>query len=75
MSQDEIKAAIAEQEEYLKRMRSCRGQLGLPHRFASFDVKGQRSEADDRPGAWRECIACGATQTDEDYHLMLTSRN
>lgn len=36
MSETEIKAAIAEQEDHIKRESSCKGQVGLPHAWRDF---------------------------------------
>lgn len=59
MNQDEIKAAVAAQEEYIKRTSSCRGQVGLPHRWHTL------------PAGYQECKACGVTRTQEDYEQRL----
>lgn len=70
MSEQEIKAAIAEQEEYLRRQRSCQGRLYAPHTFGSFRSQGQ-------PGSvaasdiWSACIICGVTETPEDYRTKM----
>jgi hypothetical protein len=54
-----IKEAVAEQEEYIKRQGSCRGQLGRSHDWWKVPAK--------QP--WIECRACSVTQTRDDYKI------
>ena len=63
MSEFEVPAAIAEQEEYIKRQKSCGEVLGKSHRFAPA--------AQGWPGSWTECMVCGVTETPEDYARKL----
>lgn len=60
MSETEIAAAIAEQEEYIKRRRTCNDRPYTNHVFAP-----------DR--TWSACIHCGVTETAEDYHRKLAA--
>lgn len=64
MSEDEVKAAIASQEEHIKRVSSCGGVVGKAHRFQ------YRGPSDRIP--WRQCVHCDVTETKEDYELKLT---
>lgn len=63
MSQDEIKAAIASQEEYIKRSQSCGGVVGKAHRFQYRGPAGRIP--------WRECVGCGVTETKDDYERKM----
>lgn len=54
-----VPEAIAEQEEYLKRMRSCGDVLGSAHRWDTFSAA---------PGAsYEACWRCRVTKTPADY--------
>lgn len=58
-----VAEAVAAQEEYLKRVRSCCGELGAGHAFRRFG----------RPGRQRavvRCVVCGVTQTREDFMTL-----
>lgn len=66
MNQDEIKAAIAEQEEYLKRNKSCMGVVGRAHRFAPHATPSLDGTLHGDALVSR-CIACGVTETAQDY--------
>lgn len=60
MNETEAAAAVAEQEDYLKRVRSCGGQLGMPHSWDTFSAGPGRSK-------YRACWRCRATETRADY--------
>lgn len=57
---DWVRSAIAEQEEYLKRMRSCRAQPGRAHGWRTFGSLG-------RDKAWEACVVCGVSRSRDDY--------
>lgn len=61
MSEKEIREAIAAQEEHIKRVTSCGGQLYTSHRW----VAGE--------GAWQECARCGVTKTPQDYDAKIAA--
>jgi hypothetical protein len=70
MSESEIPAVIAEQEEHLKRVQPCRGFALTPHTFRDFGrpaTEGTIANA----AVWRQCIRCGVTETSADYHQKL----
>ncbi|MCA1841579.1 MAG: hypothetical protein LC792_00040 [Actinobacteria bacterium] len=56
MNQTEIKEAIAEQEEYVKRFRSCQQTMGQSHRYDTPAGK-----------TWSRCTVCGVSETGQDY--------
>lgn len=56
-----VPAALAAQEEHIKRSSSCRGQVGHSHAFRKHGRPGRP------PEAWSECIVCGVTETAADY--------
>lgn len=54
-----VPEAIAEQEEYIKRFKSCRGIVGTPHAWGQFAAA---------PGIYyRACTRCRVTETRADY--------
>lgn len=56
-----VPEAIAEQEEYIRRISSCQGVIGLPHTFERFAAA---------PGVYyNACTRCRVTQTREDYAI------
>jgi len=58
-----VREAIAEQEEYIKRISSCVGQLGRSHEWGTvWNDEPERAAA-----RWQECVTCGVTKTREDY--------
>lgn len=64
MSETEIKAAIAEQEEHLKRIEGCGGVYLAPHSFDRFAAA---------PGVfYRACLRCRVTETREDYAVRIS---
>lgn len=60
MDENEIRAAIAEQEEYLKRVRSCQDVLGTAHAFRPHGRPGTKQ-------AFSACVVCSVTETRDDY--------
>lgn len=61
-----VREAIAQQEEHLKRSRSCTEILGRAHTYRDFgqpDPDGTIAFTH----TWRECLVCGVTETDTDY--------
>jgi hypothetical protein len=67
MSEGETRAAIAAQEEHIRRSTSCRGVLGSSHAFRVFGMPGTDS-------AWSQCIACDVTETPADYAVKTATR-
>lgn len=57
-----ICAAIAEQEEHIKRVTSCGGVVGVAHSFRTHGTPATPLLT------WEQCIACGVTETSEDYY-------
>lgn len=68
-----VRDAVDEQEDYLKRVRSCGGVTGRPHQFEDF---GRPSPDGTIMGAlmWRECLACGAAASAADYATRRQAR-
>ena len=63
MSETEIAEAIAQQEEYLRRIRSCQGRLYVSHSWDTFSP---------RPGVFiQACWRCRVTKTDADYQQQV----
>ena len=65
MSEAEIAEAIAEQEEHIRRVQSCRGVsgnlvVGSAHQWRRHG--NPRTKA-----AFEACVLCGVTRTREDY--------
>lgn len=71
-----VAAAIAQQEEHLKRSRSCspdRWPNGFTqHRWADFGVPS-RDGTIQGAAMYRACITCGVTETDADYQVRLAA--
>lgn len=65
--QSQAVATDAEQEEHLKRQRSCNAHPGLGHSWDTFST---------RPGGptYQACFRCRVTATQADYHTK-TARN
>lgn len=63
MSEEGPEKAIAAQEEYLKRMRSCSGILGLSHSW-------ERIAGEHGVYYWA-CHKCGVTRSSKDYSRKL----
>ena len=63
---DWVADALAEQEEYLKRQRSCSDVPGKPH---AFRPHGRPSPDGSIANAalWSQCVACGVTASGADY--------
>lgn len=59
-----VTEAIASQEEYLKRMRSCRGQVGAAHHFRPHGIPSAPSVVISR------CVVCGVTETTADWQTL-----
>lgn len=66
--QEWIHEAVAEQEEYIKRIRSCQDVVGRGHVFRTF---GRPTADGTIPGAkmWSGCIVCGVTETAADFAI------
>lgn len=75
MSEAETCAAIAAQEEHIKRVSAC-AELAGPHAFRNFgrrrkDAGGTILGTD----TWRECLGCGVTETPEDHTSKLAAQS
>lgn len=55
-----VAEAIAEQEEHIKRVTSCKGVVGMAHSFDTFSMGPSKAKV-------RKCWRCGVTETPEDY--------
>lgn len=65
MNEAEVRAAIAQQEEHIKRNTSCNGVYLQSHSWDWFSPKpGVRIE---------QCFRCKVTRTDEDYQKKIAS--
>lgn len=70
-----VREAIAEQEEHIKRWRSCMDTLGRAHTYTVTHLNtegdaGSPSAGSPSTGAsYRACATCGVTQTREDYRI------
>ena len=58
-----VQAAIAEQEEHIKRVSSCMGTLGRSHAFRPHGRPGTA-------GVVMRCVVCGVTGSREDYERL-----
>jgi hypothetical protein len=67
MNQTEVKAALAAQEEHIKRERSCMGVVGLAHGFRRFGNPSNPKVV------WSQCIVCNLTETNDDYEIKMQS--
>lgn len=67
MNQTEIKEALAQQEEYLKRRGSCSPERWpngfVEHRWDTFSKLTEVS--------YEACFICRVTKTDEDYQVKI----
>lgn len=64
-----VPQAIAEQEEYIRRIHSCMEQTGRAHTWATV----WSDEPELAAGRWQACATCGVTKTTEDYEAKLSS--
>ena len=63
MNEAEVREAIAQQEEHIKRSTSCNGVYLQSHYWASYSP---------RPGLHiQQCGVCKVTRTDEDYQKKI----
>lgn len=66
-----VREAIAEQEEYIRRWRSCMDTLGRSHSYRDVTLEPTPSASEGgeplTPLTFRACTVCGVTQTREDY--------
>ena len=65
-----VPAAIAQQEEYLKRMAACGGVPYRVHSYREFGVPGP-DHTIRREHFYDACIICGVTRTSADYQRRL----
>ncbi len=59
MNETEVAEAVAAQREHEKRSQSCQRVIGRSHTYRSFGRLPRE--------VWRECTACGVTETHTDY--------
>jgi hypothetical protein len=64
MTEQWVREAIAEQEEYIKRWRSCMDTLGRSHTWRRHGNPTTKE-------AYEACVVCGVTKTREDYAKRL----
>jgi hypothetical protein len=67
VKETEVAAAIAAQEEYIRRMRACPDQAPMGHEFAPSAIH-RAGEAD---FLISRCTLCGVTETREDYDALI----
>jgi hypothetical protein len=60
-----VRDAIAEQEEHIKRWRSCMDTLGRAHAYREVTASGSAT--------YRACAVCGVTETREDYAAKINA--
>lgn len=63
LSEDQLRAVVAEQEEHIKRTTVCNQKALVPHRWGQSD------------GPWAHCVVCGVTKTREDYAMKLVAQS
>jgi hypothetical protein len=63
MSEKEIREAIEEQEEHIKRVSSCRGERGVSHSFRMFGTRVGHT----RKYLYSACVVCGVTEHGRDF--------
>lgn len=63
-----VAEAIAEQEEHIRRVTSCSGQVGRSHAF-----RPHGDPADPRLVVSR-CVVCGVTATRDDWQRLVAGR-
>ena len=65
--------AIAEQEDYILRFRSCNGVVGKSHQFETF--RGPDSAVPvPNEVTWSQCINCDATASREDFAIKAAAQ-
>ena len=70
MNDRKTSAAVAEQEEHIKRSTSCRGVVGVSHKYRTHGrPRGAESIGADE--MWSACIVCGVTRTSADYAVAV----
>jgi len=69
-----VTEAIAEQEEHIKRWKSCDEVVGRAHRFEMFRGPDSKLPVPDEV-TWRQCVNCDVTETREDYATKLRMQN
>lgn len=73
MTEKWVADAIAEQEEYIRRFRSCEDVPCKAHRYETFRGPDSKLPVPDEV-TWRECVACSVTETREDYARKLQAQ-
>ncbi len=66
MSEQEVREAIAEQEEHIRRSTSCQGVVGASHKYRTHG-RPKGAESIGSADMWSACIVCGVTETRADY--------
>lgn len=62
-----VREAIAEQEEHIKRWRSCMDTLGRSHTYHTVTSPAPSGRAQEGEVTYRACAGCGVTETRDDY--------
>jgi len=68
-----VETAIAEQEEHIKRVTSCCGQVGRLHFFRAHGRPGPNGSISGST-MYSACITCGVTESRKDYYIALEGR-
>lgn len=63
-----VREAIAEQEEYLKRRRSCAEVRFRSHQYRTVEA----TRPDGTAVSYEACAVCDVTRTAEDYRVRLS---
>lgn len=68
-----VPEAIAEQEEYIRRVTSCGGMVGKAHNFQTFRRPDSPVPVPNEI-TWRQCTSCDVTETRDDYARKLDAQ-
>lgn len=68
-----VARAIAQQEEHIKRTKSCGGRVGRAHTWVDRERPAAELALPDKTWvlSWSECAVCEVTKTDEDYLVKM----
>lgn len=64
-----VREAIAEQEEHIKRWRSCMDTLGRSHTYRDVTHTPPPDDTSGLAVTYRACTVCGVTETRADYAI------
>lgn len=73
MTEKWVPEAIAEQEEYIRRISGCKGVSCAPHKFAPMRYQGGELPVP-HEHVWSACVHCEVTETREDYARKLAAQ-